>query len=1423
MKELPLTGIQRAYLMGRDDMLEKNGISTHVYYELKTKFIPEKFEKSFNKIIKSQPMLRATFKKEKGIQLIADEVPYYNIEVEDWRTKQSEEVASFIYRKRELMSHMVFDVETWPLFAIKYARISEEEYCLFISFDLLITDGKSLADLMGMIMDDYDGKYEVSLWNNGFEKYISVMQEEKKSARYQKCRQYWYDKTESIADAPHITDYADGQIENLHFKRLEHLISVEDWEKVKEKLKEYKISPSMGTMAAYCAVLGYWSNQEYFTLNSPVNSVHKRKKELKDVIGDFTEAMLVPVEKYNEKESFISYTKRLSKSYMESYKHNTFDGIEVMNMIRNKKNEKVLMPIVFTSMLLKGDSFSNIDRLGELQFGISQTPQVYLDCQIMVRKGKLSITWDYVDKLFCEDKIQKMFQQYIQLILHIEEDGMSVNDILTIPVDEKNRLDCYNATNVQRDKTCIGNLLEESFKRCKLNKAVSDGKKSITYSELNEWSNSVAAFLKEQGIEPNQRVGVLSERCIETVVNIVGVIKCGAVYVPIEPAYPEQRQQFIYQNSNCRFLLEKEHAQKVEKREFYAEYAEPTADAYVIYTSGSTGTPKGVVISNDAVCNTVLNMNSKWNITKDDHLLGVASFGFDLSVYDMLGALSTGAELVICSQPKNINAIQNNLEKQHITVWNSVPAIMELLVDSIAKDYVNHTLRLILLSGDWIPLELTGRIRRHFPEASVISLGGATEASIWSIYYQIEESMEGYPSVPYGYPLENQQMYILDSQLRQLPYGVEGEIFIGGRGVARCYENDPERTQLAFLEHPDYGRIYRTGDYGIMTQAGFMEFRGRKDSQVKIRGYRIELTEIDRTLMSIDGIQTAITDVYYNSGNSKSLVSYIVAEPEEYKNKDEELVEYLEVACESEDTKANFAFIKALNEGLEKACTESMKYTLTCLHDWKNDKTPVTAEVLIQENNLQEGFQKLLTEWMKELAEEGCLEETEEGFLGKDMSIADNHEQYWNIPVLQNSEGAVKVLCDFIKESCKQHLKLLTGELTELSLFFPKGNTKIAESMYKYNPVSKYVNHITQEVLINYLAKKSSSETIRILELGAGIGGTTSELFSQFSDGMVEYTFTDVTDLFLQKAQELYGEYKCMKFGVLDINEDFQTQGYEFAHYDIVIAANVLHDAINLNKTIQYISNVLKQDGVLFLVETTKNMRSQMTSVGFIEGFSDYEDERLETNRPLLEGMQWKKILSSNGMRNVEVYPNKQPADELMWQSLIVAANAYNRKSIAPDYIKEIIKDKLPDYMIPERIIRIPYIPLTYNGKVNRKALPKIDVRKMHQTYSEPQNEVQKMLVEVWEEVLKVKQIGICDNFIELGGDSLKAINIVAKVEEHGYELKLADIFAYRTIKELEHVTVPLEASDELEEIEDVELELDEDELEMIRQASLDI
>ena len=227
-----------------------------------------------------------------------------------------------------------------------------------------------------------------------------------------------------------------------------------------------------------------------------------------------------------------------------------------------------------------------------------------------------------------------------------------------------------------------------------------------------------------------------------------------------------------------------------------------------------------------------------------DKILAISELSFDLSVYDIFGLLCAGGTIVFPKQEEAKNNIHwlELIDKHKITLWNTVPQLADLLIEATEfKDFSLSSLRLFLLSGDYIPLKLPNKIRKKIANPTIMSLGGATEGSIWSIWNNIEKVDETWNSIPYGTAMPNQKIHILDKFGNLLPTGALGEICIGGIGVALNYWNDLEKTQASFFEHPDLGRLYRTGDSGLLNHAGYFEFIGRNDFQVKIRGYPILL------------------------------------------------------------------------------------------------------------------------------------------------------------------------------------------------------------------------------------------------------------------------------------------------------------------------------------------------------------------------------------------------------------------------------------------------------------------------------------------------------------------------------------------------------------------------------------------------------
>lgn len=889
----PLTNVQMAYYAGRNPNFELGGISTHGYLELETEIDINRFQEAINILIQRHPMLRAVVLNN-GKQKIQEEVESYKIEVIDARNVNEKEQTDTILKFRDQLSHYVFNPEEYPLFMFKMVRLSEKVTYLFASFDLLMIDGASLF-LLGRELD-------ILCNNNGtlkdisfsYPDYIRGYYQVKNSPIYYEDRKFWLDQIDSFPMAPALPLTRNiSEVKEPRFKRKEIFLDSAAWESLKKQANDHNITASTLLCAAYGKILSFWSGQEDFSINLTSFNRVPFHKDVDDIIGDFTSLLLLDF-RTEEHEEFWKGAKILQTKLMNALQHNHFDGIEFIREIARKHNlgSQAIMPVVFTSMLF--DEKNGWLNIGDIKYEISQTSQAYLDNQVKEVHGGLSIVWDYIDELLDPEMIESMFTQYIDLIQSVAQKTEIV--VPQITLEDQGLYDQLNDTfvKIHEEKLLHDGFLSKTKKQPDIN-AIRFNNTEITYGELDLLSNNFANYLNDSHIRKGDSVAIIADPTIESVALILAVLKCGASFIPVDRSFPEDRIKFISENSMCKTLidplsLDLKYIRTLDDN--FIPVKVSTEDiAYIIYTSGSTGIPKGVMISHGQAVNTIQCINKKFEICERDRILNLSLFSFDLSIFDIFGTLSAGAEIVLLHDKRDIKEIQKTIEQYGVTIWNSVPSVMEMYLSSVKKEGYGDSLRLTLLSGDWIPCSLPSKIHSHFPNSNVISLGGATECSIWSIYYLIEKNEEFKRSVPYGRPLDNQRFYVLDKKQNLCPPGVEGELYIGGKGVAAGYINNPEISNLSFLLHPEYGRIYRTGDFGILHRNGIIEFLGRKDQQVKIRGYRIELAEIEAAIQHVSGIQNCIVKDFIASNHQHYLAAFYTLEDESESVAEETLVE----------------------------------------------------------------------------------------------------------------------------------------------------------------------------------------------------------------------------------------------------------------------------------------------------------------------------------------------------------------------------------------------------------------------------------------------------------------------------------------------------------------------------------------------------
>ncbi|MCK6549924.1 amino acid adenylation domain-containing protein [Myxococcota bacterium] len=407
--------------------------------------------------------------------------------------------------------------------------------------------------------------------------------------------------------------------------------------------------------------------------------------------------------------------------------------------------------------------------------------------------------------------------------------------------------------------------------------------------------------------------------------------------MPIAPTQPDDRIRYIVENTGARAVLTDpsftERAAWPEGVAVLGVAPTPFADqpaghlaaeqaptdlAYVIFTSGSTGRPKGVMIDHRGALNTCVDVNARYRVKPGDHLFGISDLGFDLSVWDIFGAIAAGATLVLPDEAgtRDPSHWLELMKAHHVSVWSSVPALMMMLVEYVRGAEgaeLPESLRLVMMSGDWIPLEAPTELWRLRPGVEVMSLGGATEASIWSNDFPITRIDPSWKSIPYGKPLVNQTFHVLDQHGLDAPTWVPGQLYIGGIGVALGYYGDPEKTAAKFVAHPRTGeRLYFTGDLGRYYPDGNLEFLGREDLQVKIHGHRIELGEIESVLRDHPSLREAVVFPHEVRAGDRQLVGYVVVVDGEERPSVDALREHLAKKLPSHMVPRFFVFLDRL-------------------------------------------------------------------------------------------------------------------------------------------------------------------------------------------------------------------------------------------------------------------------------------------------------------------------------------------------------------------------------------------------------------------------------------------------------------------------------------------------------------------------------
>jgi amino acid adenylation domain-containing protein len=803
----------------------------------------------------------------------------------------------------------VLPADRWPLFEIAVSLL-HDRVRLHVSLDLLIGDAWSFR-ILGRELGAFYAEpgLELPPLALSFRDYVVAEAALRESRAYQRALAYWQERLPTLPPAPALPlAKSPAEIAVPRFERREGWMDRERWERLKGRASRAGLTPSGVLLAAWSAVLAAWSESPDLTINLTLFNRLPLHRQVDDIVGDFTSVTLLAVERAPGA-PFEERARRVQERLWDDLDHRLVSGVRVLRELsRLRGGVGTAMPVVFTSTLNQAEKVDpdteaeERPESGGRVYGISQTPQVWLDHQVTESLGALSYKWDAVEELFPAGMLDDMFAAYERLIGRLADaEGAwrePARDLL--PAAQLRLLAEYNATAAPVPEGLLHEPFLAQASRRPEAPAVITSARRLTYGQLDRASLALAHRLRRLGVRPNQLVGIVMEKGWEQVVAALAILRAGGAYLPIDARLPAERLRYLLERGEAAVALTQPPFADtlewpagverivVDEADLEGPALEPLPAiqgpedlAYVIFTSGSTGLPKGVMIDHRGALNTCVDVNLIFGVGPDDRVLALSQLSFDLSVYDIFGLLAAGGALVIpdAGTHRDPRHWAELCTREGVTVWDSVPALMEMLVEygTGRPGALAFPLRAVTMSGDWIPPSLPDRIRAAFPGVQVVSMGGATEASIWSIHYPIGEVGEEWVSIPYGRPMRNQTFFVLDHDLEPRPVGVPGALYIGGIGLAQGYWRDEEKTRASFVIHPRTGeRLYRTGDLGRMLPDGNIEFLGRDDFQVKIQGHRIELGEIESALAQHPAVAAAVVTAWGDPRGAKQLAGYVV-------------------------------------------------------------------------------------------------------------------------------------------------------------------------------------------------------------------------------------------------------------------------------------------------------------------------------------------------------------------------------------------------------------------------------------------------------------------------------------------------------------------------------------------------------------------
>ena len=870
--------------------------------------------RSLNEIVQRHEALRTTFSMLKGrpVQRISPSmrIALPVIDLSYLPENECEEEARRITNEE---AQRLFNLERGPLARSVLLHLGSEDHILLLTLHHIVSDDWSMdvlyRELSALYSAFFNGKPSpLETLPIQYANFAQWQREWLQGDVLGTQLGYWEKQLENVQTLQLPTDRPRPAVQSYRGARQSIVLSSELSEALRTLSQEQGVTLFMTLLAAFQTLLYRYTGREDISVGTPIAG--RNRQEIEGLIGCFVNTLVLRTDLSGDP-SFLKVLGRVRESSLEAYAHQDLPFAKLVEELKPGRiqSETPLFQVAFAVQNIP-QSILEMPGLTVIPFETdSSTAKFDIFAEVIEREREMMVRIEYRTELFVAATIERMlghFQSLLEGIVADPERRLSELPLLTESERHQLLVEWNDTKTEYLGDKCVHHLFETQVEKSPDTIAVVFEDQQLTYHELNNRANQLAHYLEKLGVGPDVLVGICVERSIEMIIGLLGILKAGAAYLPIDPDFPRERIEFMLEDSRAAYLLTQ--AQIVELAPTFAgvritidrdwqeiarenitnvgQQLDPQNLAYVIYTSGSTGKPKGVMIQHSSVVNLLASMACQPGVSETDILLAVTTFSFDIAGLEMYLPLTLGARIVLARRDVATDGLRlaQLLSESGATAMQATPATWRML---LAAGWQGSRELKILCGGEALADDLAKQLVQRC--ASLWNMYGPTETTIYSAVQRVPAN---FARVTLGRPIANTQLYILDGNLQPVPIGVSGEMHIGGDGLARGYLGRPELTAEKFIANPfstdTTSLLYKTGDLASYLPDGNIEFLGRMDHQVKLRGYRIELGEIEAVLGQHPAIREAAVlaredgpeDRAVSPGTDKRLVAYVVARPE---------------------------------------------------------------------------------------------------------------------------------------------------------------------------------------------------------------------------------------------------------------------------------------------------------------------------------------------------------------------------------------------------------------------------------------------------------------------------------------------------------------------------------------------------------------